>query len=449
MALAAVQAAWAEESWLGLYLQGAKVGWTRTERLPGGEEGGRRTISETRMETRLLGQTMVTTIQSESQTNAQGMLLSYTFQMLSQGRELSVSARKSGSVLRATSRAGGEESVREIAIPAGVVVIEDPLEAVDLALGKPQKATVFDPLSLSLVEVEITPKQGEKVDGQDVQVLRIEDPRGPLTVYSRPNGDVIRIDGPLGLQMKPETKEQALDMTGAGPSDLADASSILPKGRVSANAAKITYRVRGGLKDLPQDGHQTVRRDGSSFIVTTRPVGPKDAPGTLKLGEAGGMEKWTQPDIRVPSNLPEFRELAKQYAGDAVLAMDAAERIRMGVYRRLRVNAGIGVMRDAQEVLSSGEGVCRDHAVLMAALLRSVGIPTRLVNGIVHQDGRFYYHAWVEAWNGSAWIGFDSTRPAPRLTAGHIKTVQGGVSDVMVGFLIDGAEIEVLPSGGN
>ncbi len=449
MAIAAVQAAWAEESWLGLYLQGAKVGWTRTERLPGSEAGGRRTISETRMETQLLGQTMVTTIQSESETNAQGMLLSYTFQMLSQGRELSVSAKKMGALLRATSRAGGEESVREIAIPAGVVVIEDPLEAVDLALGKPQKATVFDPLSLSLVEVEITPRATEKLEGQDVQVLRIEDPRGPLTVYSRPNGDVIRIDGPLGLQMKPETKEKAMNMAGAGASDLADASSIVPQGRVPANASTVTYRVRGSLKDMPQDGHQTVRREGSSFVVTTRPVGPKDAPGSLRLGEAGGMEKWTLPDIRVPSGQPEFRELALQYAGNAEMAMDAAERIRLGVYRRLRVNAGIGVMRDAQEVLSSGEGVCRDHAVLMAALLRSVGIPTRLVNGIVHQDGRFYYHAWVEAWNGSAWIGFDSTRPAPRLTAGHIKTVQGGVSDVMVGFLIDGAKIEVLSSGAN
>jgi transglutaminase-like putative cysteine protease len=80
--------------------------------------------------------------------------------------------------------------------------------------------------------------------------------------------------------------------------------------------------------------------------------------------------------------------------------------------------------------------------------MRAIGIPTRLVNGIVYQDGRFYYHAWVEAWNGSRWIGYDSTRPAPRLTAAHIKTVQGAVSDVMVGFLIESPRIEVLPAVG-
>ncbi len=441
------QAAPAEESWLGLYLQGAKVGWTRTLRTEGPQAGQKRTQSETFMQTRVLGESMKTTINSDVVSGPEGGLISYSFEMESQGRRLIVKAQARPGMISATSSAGGQETRREIPVPAGTVVIDDPLEGIEAWSKLPPKATVFDPLSLSLVEVALSPEPSRSLEGEGrAEVLRIEDPRGAMTIYRRADGGIIHIDGPLGLRMKPESREQAMNLAGSGPSDLAGASSIVPVGRVDAGASSLRFRVGGRLKGLPADGHQTVQADGDSWIVSTRPVGPKDDPGTLRVGQDGGKKAWTEPDLRIPSRDPAFVKLAKEMAGRAQLASEAAENIRLGVYRRLRVNAGIGVMRDAAEILKSGEGVCRDHAVLMCTLMRAVGIPTRLVNGIVYQDGRFYYHAWVEAWNGTRWIGYDSTRPAPRLTASHIKTVQGGMSDVMVGFLIEEPRIEVLPA---
>jgi len=53
-----------------------------------------------------------------------------------------------------------------------------------------------------------------------------------------------------------------------------------------------------------------------------------------------------------------------------------------------------------------GAGDCNEHAVLLAALGRAVGVPTRLVAGVVYVDGAFLYHAWCEVWLGE-WVAVD------------------------------------------
>lgn len=51
-----------------------------------------------------------------------------------------------------------------------------------------------------------------------------------------------------------------------------------------------------------------------------------------------------------------------------------------------------GYLPDPDETLSTGKGICFDYASLAAAMLRSQGIPTKIVFGYVSPDG--LYHAW-------------------------------------------------------
>ena len=46
-------------------------------------------------------------------------------------------------------------------------------------------------------------------------------------------------------------------------------------------------------------------------------------------------------------------------------------------------------------ILASGKGVCEHYAVLMTAMLRSIGIPCKCANGNVNFDGEWNNHAWV------------------------------------------------------
>jgi transglutaminase-like putative cysteine protease len=110
----------------------------------------------------------------------------------------------------------------------------------------------------------------------------------------------------------------------------------------------------------------------------------------------------------------------------------------------MRPNAGIGVLRDAGEVLKTKEGVCRDYAVLTAAILRAGKVPSRLASGLLYMDGQYFYHAWVEVWDGTHWVGVDSTRPADHVGAGHLKLAQGNVEDAFSFTYLGGAKVEVL-----
>jgi len=77
-----------------------------------------------------------------------------------------------------------------------------------------------------------------------------------------------------------------------------------------------------------------------------------------------------------------------------------------------------GYVPDIDRVLREKTGICFDYAVLMTAMLRSQGIPTRLVFGFVGS----VYHAWINVYtkdagwvngviffNGSEWVLMDPT----------------------------------------
>ncbi len=53
-----------------------------------------------------------------------------------------------------------------------------------------------------------------------------------------------------------------------------------------------------------------------------------------------------------------------------------------------------GYLPDVDQVLAEGKGICFDYAALLCALLRSAGVPCKLVVGYSGE----VYHAWVEVW---------------------------------------------------
>jgi hypothetical protein len=71
-------------------------------------------------------------------------------------------------------------------------------------------------------------------------------------------------------------------------------------------------------------------------------------------------------------------------------------------------------------------GDCNEHATLLTALLRAVGIPARLCIGLVYSRDKFYYHAWTEAYLGD-WISMDATLNQMPVDATHVKFVEGNL----------------------
>ena len=92
-----------------------------------------------------------------------------------------------------------------------------------------------------------------------------------------------------------------------------------------------------------------------------------------------------------------------------------------------------GYIPDLEHTLDSGAGICFDYASLMTALLRTQGIPTKLVIG--YSD--LQYHAWIDVYleekgwvshviyfDGSSWSIIDPTL-GPNNTRSDVKKYVG------------------------
>ena len=71
----------------------------------------------------------------------------------------------------------------------------------------------------------------------------------------------------------------------------------------------------------------------------------------------------------------------------------------------LAENVKSGYIPDPDRTIDKRSGICYDYASLTAAMLRSNGIPCKIVVGYVGHD---LYHAWNEVWiEGAGWVMVD------------------------------------------
>jgi transglutaminase-like putative cysteine protease len=98
----------------------------------------------------------------------------------------------------------------------------------------------------------------------------------------------------------------------------------------------------------------------------------------------------------------------------------------------------------AAEAFQAGNGVCQDHAHVLIACCRHLGVPARYVSGYLCEprfsDTHVAGHAWAEAWVVDRWRSFDVTNGGP---AGdhHVRVAVGA-------DYLDAAPVRGVRSGG-
>lgn len=129
---------------------------------------------------------------------------------------------------------------------------------------------------------------------------------------------------------------------------------------------------------------------------------------------------------QVPATDAEITRLARQLTNSSKTEFDAVQRILAWVVDHLRYVL-VPQSYDALYSLRTGKGNCQNYSHLTAALLRAVGIPCRIVNGITLKEpydvqvpggtltlrmaqGR---HSWIEVWFPDlGWVPFDPQQTA-------------------------------------
>ena len=99
--------------------------------------------------------------------------------------------------------------------------------------------------------------------------------------------------------------------------------------------------------------------------------------------------------------------LAKELTEDCTTELEAVARVYDYMIKNITydydkaANVQSGYLPDVDETLATGTGICYDYAAVMAAMLRSVGIPTRMEIGYSGDA----YHAWVSVYTKDhGWI---------------------------------------------
>lgn len=457
-AMAVFSAAQAEEQFLGLYMGGNKIGYSSFNTHPDTLGGQRmsRTDSTTVMNAGLLGAAMKMRMEGTTWTNASGRPVKILFIMSSSGRVQKTTATFNAKTAEIDIDNAGQKTHKSLPIPAGARIVDDPLELVVGSKASPgMKTTIYvlDPMTISFMKTEVVLIGPKKVTINAKQVgatlVQIIDPRITTDVYVDAKGGFLKAES-LGIEMLPETRKEALNGANATykPSaDLAFSTSIRPDKDIKDPEALtgLTLRITGrDLSRLPSDDHQTVRKEGDHWVIDVHPPAIEDVKPTT-IAQAGDQKKdWLKPTLDMPSDHASFKKLSASIVKGETRVVPAAVAIKDYVTNLMHPNAGIGVLRDATEVLSSKEGVCRDYAILTATLMRSAGIPARLASGVVNWRGDFYYHAWVEIWDGSKWIGIDSTVPQKQMSAAHVKLADGNVEEAFAFTFLDKVKIEVM-----
>ncbi|MBI3596244.1 MAG: DUF3488 domain-containing protein [Nitrospirae bacterium] len=142
-----------------------------------------------------------------------------------------------------------------------------------------------------------------------------------------------------------------------------------------------------------------------------------------------------RPPLRPYLQLPEGTDRIQQLAQDILRTAPSADTVLQKIttiekylqthYRyTLDVKPTSSGMPIEDFLFRQKAGFCEHYATAMTLLLRTMGIPARLVTGFLpgewNEFGRYYIvrqsnaHAWVEVWfERSGWIPFDPTPPAP------------------------------------
>jgi len=176
---------------------------------------------------------------------------------------------------------------------------------------------------------------------------------------------------------------------------------------------------------FPESDEQDVARVDGAIEVTVRTFRQPD-PTDRTLAEADSFlaqTHWLQTDAE------EIRALTERAVGDREDPFEVMIQLQKFV-RDYVVDKNLSVgYASALEVARNRSGDCTEHALLLAALGRAAGVPTRVATGLAYverwlgAETVFVPHAWTQAWIDGRWMSFDAA--LGRFDSGHLALGYG------------------------
>lgn len=414
------------ESWMGIYINGIKVGYSHSQEFTFSKKGQkfRRSTNESWMRVSRLGgnpveiQTVEESLHDEKDRPLEALIRT----------KLS----ESDSVLKASIYPDkivfrlGDKQIKELAYKEKFflgVPVEKIIKEEGLRQGKEYDFKVLDPFSYSLTDChfEVIGKEELLILGKKMKLWHTKTESKyiiPLTTeeWIDEEGRCWKSESQTSFLTTTSlrmSKQKALEISEEN-FDIAFSSLIKSNVRFE-NPERVqmaTFKLSGisvqKIKNFPYD-------DGSQKILECQEKHAIIQTSSLIFHEKEAIEfpvqdekyqKYLKPTSFCQSDDPEIREMAGSIVEGERNAWLAAKKIAEWVNKKMTPNYDVG-FASAKEILRNREGDCSEHTVLAVTLCRAVGIPARAAVGIMYARGIFAYHMWPEIYVG-CWIGLDA-----------------------------------------
>ncbi len=435
------------DDWSGTYFKGHKMGFNHSR-----VEVGKRVIEvHTKMYFRLQsGKIDQSTIFTQDTTlNPYLSLKRFVLLQEIMGKRQEIVGRVEGNQLILEIVGRGFHKKKSIDFPKGIypsatVWLNIMKEGFEIGKQGTLKLLI-EPFQLVMpMTYQILRKETIQHDGRNVDTFVVQQKFAGMTttLWTNAAGDVLREHSKQGFESIKES-EQVATQLGDRPmsvSSFITLSLVKVKQPITASddlgVLKLKLSNVHSPKSIPQDHRQKVlktEKQGEESYTTTllinrEPKAPvKRVPLPVPAGEYRDFLK-EAPEIQVKH--PLIRTLAKDLVEGEKDAWQAAKTISTWVFDNLDK-----VLVDsftALDALHDRRGECQSHTNLFTALARAVGIPTRVVNGLVYSNHfkGFLYHAWPEVWVGE-WRALDPTLGQHQVDATHIKLSVGNYAGAL------------------
>jgi hypothetical protein len=295
-------------------------------------------------------------------------------------------------------------------------------------------------------------------DGKKVTAIRTEQsmkmPNSPMdmpsTVWYSPEGDVYRMSmniGGISAVMTRSTKAKALEEF---PPAEFFAPTLVSAGRYidRAKSARIVYLLKPKLPGatmppMPDTSMQKVLEgSGTSVRLAVQKLDHQ----ALRLAPAAkdADREYLSANAFLNTEDPEIKAMAKVAQADATTPYAIADNLRRYVTEVIAEKGMDVAFATASEVCRQKEGDCTEHSVLLAALGRACGLPSRVAAGLVYvpqindQKDVFGFHMWTQFLIGDTWVDFDAAQDESDCSATHIAFALSSLNDASLGQLVYG-----------
>ena len=352
-----------------------------------------------------------------------------------------VTAHREGARLHLVNVEQGQSQERDLDLPADFgseLQAFRQIAAGEVAPEQSLTLTVFNPLVADVDQETFTVGAPEALPGQTggplltpvrLTSLRLGldmrvwlDAEGQLARFSLPT-----LLGAVGERVSPEEALAALSPVVLNNAVLLDHPLPKPSERRLEQVTLEAISTAAAPEELIANGPRqqvTSLGEGRAQVVIQAQGAPR-ASAVLPVADPALAEFLVSTPL-APLEDPALRDLARQIVGEETDAWRAAQALSAWVYHNLRMVESEPRPLSALEILRVGSGDCSEHALLMAALARAVGLPTRVITGLAAVGDAFYYHAWVQVWVGE-WVEMDPTWDQPGVDAGHLSLGTSGL----------------------